>query len=196
MAAALKLPLSGDDEADRLLEDDPLALVIGMILDQQIPLERAFHSPLELKERLGGVLDAHAIAAMDPEGLSEVFAQQPALHRFPASMATRVRDACQHLVEAYDGDAARVWTEAADGADLLRRVKALPGFGDQKARIFVALLGKRLGVGPPGWEEAAGDYGQAGTFASVADIDSKAALEKVRAHKKEMKARAKAGRTG
>ena len=187
----LKLPLSGHDDADRLLEEDPLALVIGMILDQQIPLERAFHSPLELKERMGGRLDAAAIASADPDELGAIFARQPALHRFPASMATRVRDACQHIVDEHDGDASRVWTDAADGRDLLRRVKALPGFGDQKARIFVALLGKRLGVAPDGWEEAAGDYGQPNTFFSVADIDSKAALERVRAHKREMKARAK-----
>lgn len=184
------LAVTGDPAADELVNTDPLALLIGMILDQQIPLERAFHAPLELKERLGGALDAHEIAAVDPDRLAATFATQPALHRFPSSMATRVRDACQHLVDTYDGEAARLWHEAGDGADLLQRVKAVPGFGDQKARIFVALLAKRLGVQPPGWEQAAGDYAKEGTR-SVADIDSRAALEQVRAYKREMKARAK-----
>jgi len=189
---ALKLPLSGDDDADQLLEDDPLALLIGMVLDQQIPLERAFRSPLDLKERRGGRLDVHDIAGADADELAAVFAQPPALHRFPASMSKRVQELCAHLVDEYSGRAEAVWKEAADGADLLRRVKALPGFGDQKARIFVALLGKRLGVVPAGWEKAAGDYGADGTFKSVADIDGPESLGRVRAYKKEMKAAAKA----
>jgi uncharacterized HhH-GPD family protein len=190
--AALKLPLSGDEEADRLLQDDPLALLIGMVLDQQIPLEHAFKSPHVLKERRGGELDARDIAQADPDAFAAVFATPPALHRFPASMAKRVQEMSAHLVENYDGVAARVWKDASDGRDLLRRVKALPGFGDQKAKIFVALLGKRLGVTPKGWEEAAGEYGERGSFRSVADIDSPDSLLRVRAYKKEMKAAAKA----
>ena len=188
----LKLPLSGDDAADQLLEDDPLALLIGMVLDQQIPLERAFKSPFDLKERRGGRLDVHDIAEADPDELAAVFAQPPALHRFPASMAKRVQELCAHLVEEYGGRAEAVWKEASDGADLLRRVKALPGFGDQKAKIFVALLGKRMGVAPAGWEKAAGEYGAEATFKSVADIDGPESLGRVRAYKKEMKAAAKA----
>ena len=191
MAAALKLPFSGDEAADRLLEEDALALLIGMVLDQQVPLERAFRSPYDLKERRGK-LDVHDLAEEDTEVLGKVFAQPPALHRFPGSMAKRVQDLCRQLIETYDGEAARVWTDAADGADLLKRVKALPGFGDQKAKIFVALLGKRLSVAPKGWEKAAGEYGQKGTRKSVADIDSPQALLEVRAFKKEMKAKAKA----
>ncbi|HEX4978807.1 MAG TPA: HhH-GPD-type base excision DNA repair protein, partial [Acidimicrobiales bacterium] len=143
-------------------------------------------------DRMGGKLDVRAIAGADPDELAALFATPPALHRFPASMAKRVQELCRVLLEDYGGRAERVWKDAADGADLLRRLKALPGFGDQKAKIFVALLGKRLGVAPAGWERAAGDYGQPGTFKSVADIDSPEALQRVRAFKKEMKARAKA----
>jgi uncharacterized HhH-GPD family protein len=188
MSAPLKLPFSGDDAADRLLEKDALALLIGMVLDQQIPLEKAFKSPSDLKERMGGKLDVKAIADADPDELGTIFATPPALHRFPGSMAKRVQELCRVLVDEYGGRADRVWNEAADGADLLARVKALPGFGDQKAKIFVALLGKRLGVAPAGWEEAAGDYGKPGTYRSVADIDSQESLLRVRAYKKEMKA--------
>lgn len=188
----LKLPFSGDEEADRLLEADPLALLIGMVLDQQIPLEKAFHSPLVLKERMGGTLSAEKIADADTEELIALFSRPPALHRFPASMAKRVQEVCHHLLEEYDGKAERVWETAADGKELLRRMKAMPGFGDQKAKIFVALLGKRLGVAPEGWAEAAGDYGAPGSFRSVADIDGRPALEQVRAFKKSMKAAAKA----
>ena len=192
MARTLALPLSGDTAADTLLEKEPLALLVGMVLDQQIPLERAFKSPHDLKERMGGALDAAAIAARDPEELGAIFATPPALHRFPGSMAKRVRELCRVLLDDYDGEAERVWSTAADGAELLHNVKALPGFGEQKARIFVALLGKRLGVQPPGWREAAGPFGEKGSFLSVADIDGPDALAKVRAHKKELKARAKA----
>lgn len=191
-AATLKLPLSGYDPADKLLEKDPLALLIGMVLDQQVPLERAFRSPYDLKQRMGGKLDARVIAETDPDELAIVFAGPPALHRFPSSMAKRVQEMCRHLLETYGGKADKVWKTAADGDDLLARVKAMPGFGDQKAKIFVALLGKRLGVAPPGWAEAAGDYGAAGTYRSVADIDSPEALKSVRAYKQEMKAKAKA----
>ena len=188
----LRLPFSGDEAADRLLEDDPLALLIGMVLDQQIPLEKAFHSPLDLKHRMAGRLDAKAIADADPDGLATTFSTPPALHRFPASMSKRVQELCRHLVDEFGGRADAVWTEAADGADLLKRVKSLPGFGDQKAKIFVALLGKRLAAAPPGWEDAAGEYGPPGTFKSVADIDGPDSLARVRAYKKDMKAAAKA----
>jgi uncharacterized HhH-GPD family protein len=192
-ATTLKLPFSGYDAADRLLEEDPLALLIGMVLDQQVPLERAFRSPYDLKERMGGSLGVKAIADADPDTLAAMFVGPPALHRFPGSMSKRVQELCRALIDDYGGRADRVWTEATDGADLFKRVKALPGFGDQKARIFVALLGKRLGVAPPGWEKAAGDYGQPGTHRSVADISSPDALLQVRAYKKDMKARAQAG---
>jgi uncharacterized HhH-GPD family protein len=182
------LPFSGNPEADELLEVDPLALVIGMVLDQQIPLEKAFRGPLDLQARLGEDLDAAHIAAMDPDKLIAVFAERPALHRFPASMAKRVQETCAVIAETYGDDAASIWTGAADGADLYKRVRALPGFGDQKARIFVALLAKRLGVRPEGWEKAAGKFGDAGTFQSVADIDGPDSLARVRAFKKQMKA--------
>lgn len=188
------LALSQDPAADELLSRDPLALLIGMVLDQQIPLERAFKSPSDLKERLGGRLDAAEIAGMDHDELARIFAQPPALHRFPAANAKRVQDLCRLLVERYGGKADRVWRSASDGAELLANVKALPGFGDQKARIFVALLGKQLGVQPPGWEEAAGDYGRPGTYQSVADIVDAESLARVRRYKQEKKAAAKAGR--
>jgi uncharacterized HhH-GPD family protein len=190
---AMKLPLSGDSKADQLLEEDPLALLIGMLLDQQVPMERAFHSPYDLKERLGGSLDAAEIAAMDGEELVTVFRGPPALHRYPGSMAGRTQDLCRMLVERYDGRAEAVWAGAASGPELFANLKALPGFGDQKARIFTALLAKRLAVRPPGWEDVAGAYGQPGHF-SVADIDGPDALAAVREHKKAMKAAAKAAK--
>jgi uncharacterized HhH-GPD family protein len=188
----MALYLSGDPEADALLSEDPFALLIGMVLDQQVPLERAFSSPRDLRDRLGGQLDAGAIAAMDPAELAEVFSQRPALHRFPASNAGRVQQLCQIIVSDYDGDAARVWEGAGSGSELLRRVRALPGFGEQKAKIFVALLGKQLGVRPSGWQEVSKPFGDKGTHYSVADITSKESLLRVRAHKAEMKAAAKA----
>ena len=186
------LHLSGDPEADALLSDDPLALLIGMVLDQQVPLEWAFAGPAELRRRLGGRLDAAAIAATDPAGLAAVFAAKPALHRYPGSMATRVQELCRLLVDRYDGRAENVWKGAASGADLLARVKELPGFGQHKAKIFVALLGKQLGVRPPGWTEAARPFGDPGTTMSVADITDASSLERVRAFKADMKAKAKA----
>ncbi|HMC51443.1 MAG TPA: HhH-GPD-type base excision DNA repair protein [Acidimicrobiales bacterium] len=186
------LALSGDAAADQLLSREPLALLVGMVLDQQVPLEWAFHGPLELKSRLGGRLDAADMAEMDPDELRALFAKPPALHRFPGSMAGRVHELCKVLVEEYGGEADAVWRGAQSGTELLKRVKALPGFGDQKARIFVALLGKQLGVRPPGWEEAAGDYGRAGTFMSVADITSTETLAKVRTYKQARKAEARA----
>ncbi len=188
----MALFLSGEPEADALLTEDPLALLIGMVLDQQIPLEKAFRSPFDLRQRLGGTLDAAGLASMDPEELAARFSTRPALHRFPRSMAARVQELCAQIVESYGGDAAAVWTTAASGRELLDHVRALPGFGEQKARIFVALLGKQLGVRPPGWEKAAGPFGEAGSFRSVADIDSPETLAKVRQYKQQMKARAKA----
>ncbi len=190
--ARSSLALAQDPAADKLLARDPLALLIGMVLDQQIPLEWAFKGPLMLEERLGGRLDAAEIAAMDPEELIAAFSGPPALHRFPAANAKRVQELCRIVVESYGGKPKRIWTSASDGAELLANVKALPGFGDQKARIFVALLGKQLGVQPPGWQEAAGDYGRPGTFMSVADIDGPESLSKVRRYKQEKKAAAKA----
>lgn len=186
------LRLSGDAEADKLLSDDPLALLVGMVLDQQIPLERAFSSPRDLRDRLGGRLDAAQIAEMDPERLSAVFAERPALHRFPAANAKRVQDLCRIVVDDYEGSASNVWATASTGEELLRRIRALPGFGEQKARIFVALLAKQLGVRPKGWQAAAGKFGDKGSFLSVADITDGASLARVRAHKQQMKAAAKA----
>ena len=186
------LALSGDPAADKLLSKDPLALLVGMVLDQQVPLEWAFAAPLRLKERLGGRLDADEIAAMDPDALVQVFSERPALHRFPGANAKRVQELCRIVVEEYGGKADRVWTSAGTGAELLANVKALPGFGEQKARIFVALLGKQLGIQPPGWQKAAGDFGRKGTFRSVADITGPEALAKVRKYKQDMKAKAKA----
>jgi uncharacterized HhH-GPD family protein len=188
--------VTGDDAVDQLLSDDPLALLIAMVLDQQVPLERAFRSPFDLRERLGGRLDVAELASMDPEALAAVFSEKPALHRFPKSMAGRVQEVCTVIVDSYGGDAAAVWTSAADGKTLLANVKALSGFGEQKARIFIALLGKQLGVRPPGWEKVASPYGDTGSFKSVADIDSPEALAKVRQYKQKMKAKAKAATSG
>jgi uncharacterized HhH-GPD family protein len=190
--ADVKLALSGDAEADALLSTDAFALLIGMVLDQQIPLEWAFGGPYRLKQRLGGHLDATDVAAMDPEALGKAFAERPALHRFPGSNAKRVHTLAEIIVNEYDGHAERVWNTAETGAELYRRVKALPGFGEMKAKIFVALLGKQYGVTPTGWREAAGDYGKAGTYMSVADVVDGGSLEKVRSYKKAAKAAAKA----
>ncbi len=187
------LHLAQDEEADRLLSESSLALLIGLVLDQQIPLERAFSSPRDLKDRLGGRLEAEEIAAMDPDALAAVFAQRPALHRFPAANAKRVQDLCRLIVDRYGGSAAAIWTTAPDGAELYRRIRDMPGFGDQKARIFIGLLGKQLGVRPEGWEQAAGRFGQPGTYLSVADIVDERSLGRVRAYKQQMKAAAKAG---
>ncbi|HEX4654467.1 MAG TPA: HhH-GPD-type base excision DNA repair protein [Mycobacteriales bacterium] len=190
--AAKKICLAQDAAADALLTDSPLALLIGMVLDQQIPLEWAFKGPLHLTQRLGRGLDAADIAGRDPEALAKAFATPPAIHRFPASMAGRVQELCRVVAEEYDGDAARIWTEAKDGNDLLKRVQALPGFGVQKAKIFVALVGKQLGVRPKGWREAAGDFGVDGSRKSVADITDAKTLGQVREYKKAMKAEKKA----
>ncbi|HEX2046863.1 MAG TPA: HhH-GPD-type base excision DNA repair protein [Acidimicrobiales bacterium] len=187
------LLFTGDPPADELLATDPLALLIGMLLDQQFPMERAFHSPYDLKQRLGGRLDAEEIASMDAEALAAVFRGPPALHRYPGSMAGRTQELCRVLVERYGGDASRVWAEAGTGRELFTSVRSLPGFGEQKAQIFTAILAKRMGVAPPGWEEMAGPYAQVGHF-SVADVDGPKALAAVREHKKAVKAAAKAAK--
>jgi uncharacterized HhH-GPD family protein len=181
--------------ANELLSNDPLALLIGMLLDQQVPLERAFSAPYDLAQRLGHNPTAEELAAYDPEALAAVFAQRPALHRYPKSMAARVQQLAQLIVDRYDGDAGRVWDDAPDGAALRKRVAELPGFGAQKAQIFVALLGKQLGVQPAGWREAAGAFGEPGSYCSVADISDEDSLARVRAYKQELKAAAKATTT-
>ena len=184
--------LATTDDANALLEAEPLAVLIGMLLDQQIPMEKAFTSPAVLKERLGGTLDAATIAGTEPEQLEELFRRPPALHRFPAAMAKRVQTLAQVLVDEYDGRAENVWAGAKTGAELVRRVGTLPGFGEQKAKIFTALLGKQRGITPPGWREAAGDYGRDGVHMSVADVVDASSLAKVREFKQAAKAAAKA----
>jgi uncharacterized HhH-GPD family protein len=181
------LPVTGDPEADKLLADDPLALTIGMLLDQQVPMEWAFSGPLRLREKLGGRLDATEIAALEPGALEAIFKGPPALHRYPGSMAKRTQALCQNLVEHYGGDAAAVWAGVDDGAELLRRVRALPGFGADKSKIFTALLAKRFGVRPPGWEQATVPFSD-DQPRSVADVDSVESLQRVRSWKKAMKA--------
>ncbi|MEU9338122.1 HhH-GPD-type base excision DNA repair protein [Streptomyces sp. NPDC048290] len=190
------LHLAQDPDADALLGRSPLAALIGMLLDQQIPMEWAFKGPRTLADRLGtDDLDAHEIAAHDPEAFAALLSEKPAVHRYPGSMAKRVQQLCQYLVEHYDGDPEGIWRDAGSGAELLRRLEALPGFGKQKAQIFLALLGKQLGVRPTGWRTAAGAYGETGSYRSVADITGPESLTRVRAHKQEMKAAAKAAKT-
>lgn len=218
---ATGLWLAQQPEADELLADNPLALLIGMCLDQQIPLEVAFAGPWKIADRLSrnrvvtsqqipmevafagpkkledrmGSLDAREIAEYNPDKFAELFAQTPAVHRFPGSMAKRVQALSQVIVDEYDGNAAALWTTGnPDGKEVLRRLKALPGFGEQKAKIFLALLGKQYGVTPEGWRAAAGDYGKQGTHMSVADVVDKGSLDQVRAYKKQMKAAAKAAK--
>ena len=189
------LHLSGDAEADALVSRDPLALLIGMVLDQQVPIEKAFSSPAELARRLGGdgPFDAASIAAMEPDELAAVFKERPALHRFPGSMAGRVQEVCRAVAEEYANRADAIWKGVRSGDELVGRLRALPGFGEQKAKIFAALLGKQLGVRPEGWREASSPYGDPGTYLSVADIDGPESLATVRATKKAAKARARAG---
>jgi uncharacterized HhH-GPD family protein len=181
-----------DAEANELLSRNAFALLIAMLLDQQVPLERAFSAPHDLVRRLGHEPTAEELVSFDPEKLAAVFSQRPALHRFPKAMAARVQDLARLIVTDYDGDAAAVWTTASSGAELRRRVSALPGFGEQKAKIFVALLGKQLGVRPPGWREAAGAFGDEGSYVSVADISDAESLARVRSYKQALKAAAKA----
>jgi uncharacterized HhH-GPD family protein len=187
-----KLQLVQDPAADELLESNPFALLVGMMLDQQIPMEVAFAGPRKIEERIGGV-EAREIADYDPDAFIALFSERPAVHRFPGSMAKRLQTLAQTVVDEYGGDVVGLWTAGdPDGAEVLRRLKALPGFGEQKAKIFLALLGKQYGVTPKGWREAAGDYGKAGTYMSVADVVDQGSLEKVRSYKKAAKAAAKA----
>ena len=179
-------------EANELLSRNGLALLIGMLLDQQVPLERAFSAPADLVSRLGHEPTAEELAGCDPDELTRVFSARPALHRYPKAMAARTQALARVIVDDYDGEAAAVWSTATSGAHLLERVAALPGFGAVKAQIFVALLGKRLGVRPNGWREAAGPFGAEGSFLSVADITDEDSLGRVRAHKQSVKAAAKA----
>src|SRR5580704_5991632 len=176
---AVELHLSQDPEADALLSTSPFALIVGMVLDQQVPLEWAFASPLELQRRLGRALDPKRIAGMDPEALAAAFSSRPALHRYPGSMATRVQEVAKLVVERYHGRTEGIWEGATSGDELLRRVKELPGFGEQKAKIFVALLGKQLGVRPDGWDTVSAPFGERGSFRSVADITDEDTLNKV-----------------
>ena len=184
------LQIAQDPDADRVLSESPFALLVGMMLDQQFPMERAFAGPAKILERLGSV-DPARIAAADPEEFKTLCSTPPAIHRFPGSMAERVQALARIVVEEYDGDAARLWGEAGSGKELMKRLTALPGFGKQKAQIFMALLAKQLGVRPEGWEVAAGDYARDG-FRSVADVVDAESLGKVRAYKQEQKAAAKA----
>ncbi len=183
--------VTGDPAADTLLSSDPLALLLGMLLDQQVPMEWAFASPLKLQERLGGSIDASTIATMPLDELEALFKGPPALHRFPGSMAKRTQQMCQHLVDEHGGDAEAVWRGATTGAELIARLRAIPGFGAEKAKIFTALLGKRFGVRPTGWEEQSRPFSEQDCRRSVADIDSPEALAEVRAFKKMMKAQGK-----
>lgn len=192
----MTLHITGDDAADRLLTDDPLALLIGMLLDQQVAMETAFAGPLKISER-AGTLDAAALASFDPQAFADLFTATPAVHRFPGSMAARVQALCAAVEQEWGGDAAAIWRQGEpDGATVLKRLKNLPGFGEQKAKIFLALLGKQYGYTGEGWREASAPYGEEGSHRSVADIVSPESLAKVREHKRAMKAAAKSGGGG
>jgi uncharacterized HhH-GPD family protein len=184
------LAVTGDPEADRLINTDPFAALLAMMLDQQVPMEWAFQSPYRLKERLDGKLDPATIATLDPDELLAAFKGPPALHRFPGSMGKRAQELSAHIVEHYGGRTEAIWEGADTGEELLRRLRALPGFGEDKSRIFLAVLAKRMGVRPSGWEQAAGPFAD-DTPRSVADIDSPEALAEVRTWKKQQKAKGK-----
>ncbi|HET6626065.1 MAG TPA: HhH-GPD-type base excision DNA repair protein [Nocardioidaceae bacterium] len=184
------LHLTGDRESDAVLEEHPFALLTGMLLDQQFPMERAFAGPAKVLERFGS-LDPSEIAAAEPEQFAALCSTPPAVHRFPGSMAARIQALAAHVVSEYDGRTEALWTGASSGRDLFSRVLALPGFGKQKAQIFIALLGKQLGVRPDGWADVAGAYAEAGSYRSVADVVDARSLQKVRAFKKEAKAAAR-----
>lgn len=187
-----KLQLVQDPAADALLDENPFALLVGMLLDQQVPMETAFAGPKKIADRMGG-FDAAEIADYDPEKFAALCSEKPAIHRFPGSMAKRVQALARIVMDRYNGDATGLWRSGEpDGRELLRRLKGLPGFGEQKAQIFLALLGKQYGVTPRGWREAAGDFGRLGTHISVADIVDARSLGQVRSYKKQMKAAAKA----
>jgi uncharacterized HhH-GPD family protein len=187
----MAIQITGDEHADQVLSNDSFALLLGMLLDQQYPMEHAFRGPAKILDRFG-TLDPAAIAAAEPEEFAAMAATTPAIHRFPGSMATKVQAVAQQVVEEYDGRTDRLWTEARSGAELVKRVMSLPGFGRQKAQIFTALLAKQLGVRPEGWEAAVGDHALEG-YRSVADVTGPDSLEKVRAYKKEKKRTAAAG---
>ncbi|MFI0355601.1 HhH-GPD-type base excision DNA repair protein [Actinomadura sp. 9N407] len=190
---AIQVHFAQRPEANELLGRSPLAALTGMLLDQQVPMEWAFSGPYTITERLGtGDLDAHQIAAYDPEAFAALLSEKPAVHRYPGSMAKRIQQLCQYLVDHYGGDAEAIWRDAGSGKELFKRLNALPGYGKQKAQIFVALLGKQYGVRPEGWREAAGAYGDEGSRRSVADITGPESLAEVRAFKQEAKAAAKA----
>jgi len=188
---APQIRIAQDESADEVLSTDPFALLTGMLLDQQFPMERAFAGPAKVLERFG-TLDVATIAAAEPEGFADLCATPPAVHRYGRSMAGRIQALATVVRDDYDGDASRIWKTAQTGAELFARVKKLPGFGEQKAKIFVALLAKQLGVRPDGWETAAGDYAETGSFRSVADVVDPESLQKVRDFKKAAKAAAKA----
>lgn len=186
----MSFTITGDPKADAVLDEHPFGLLTAMLLDQQFPMERAFAGPAKILERFG-TLDPRVIAAADPEEFAAYCAAPPAVHRFPGSMATRIQALAAHVVADYDGHTERLWSDARDGQELFGRVLACPGFGTQKAQIFIALLGKQLEVRPGGWVEAAGDYAEQGSFRSVADVVDERSLEQVRAFKKERKATAR-----
>jgi uncharacterized HhH-GPD family protein len=189
-----KLQLVQEPAADALLDDNPFALLVGMLLDQQVPMETAFAGPKKIADRMGS-FEAGEIADYDPDKFAALCSERPAIHRFPGSMAKRIQALAQIIVDRYGGDPAALWSAGdPDGRELLGRIKGLPGFGDVKAQIFLALLGKQYGVTPKGWRAAAGEFGQAGTYISVADIVDAQSLGKVRSHKKQMKAAAKAAK--
>jgi uncharacterized HhH-GPD family protein len=186
----MAIHITGDAAADQVLTDSPFALVVGMMLDQQYPMEHAFRGPAKVLDRFGS-FEPGPIADADPEAFAALCSTPPAIHRFPGSMSARLQELARLVVEKYDGDASRLWTEATSGQDLLKRVQELPGFGKQKAQIFVSLLAKQLDVRPEGWESVVGDYALEG-YRSVADVTDPASLQKVRDFKKEKKAAAKA----
>ena len=195
----MALNITGDAPADALLTDDPFALLVGMLLDQQVPMETAFAGPAKIRDRMGG-FDPETVAAADPEAFAAVFKESPAVHRFPGSMAGRVQALAAEVRDEWGGHADAIWTRpgidglAPDGAEILRRLQELPGFGEQKAKIFLALLGKQCGLEAEGWREAAGDYGAQGSYRSVADIVDADSLAKVREAKKAAKAKSKAAK--
>ncbi len=195
----MALNITGDAPADALLTDDPFALLVGMLLDQQVPMETAFAGPAKIRDRMGG-FDPETVAAADPEAFAAVFKESPAVHRFPGSMAGRVQALAAEVRDEWGGHADAIWTRpgldglAPDGAEILRRLQELPGFGEQKAKIFLALLGKQCGLQADGWREAAGDYGAQGSYRSVADIVDADSLAKVREAKKAAKAKSKAAK--
>ena len=188
---ATQIRIAQDEAADEVLSRDPFALLVGMLLDQQYPMEHAFRGPWKILDRFG-TLAPDAIAAAEAESFADLCATPPAIHRYGRSMAARVQQLAAVVRDQYDGRAETIWTEAKDTRDLIERLKALPGFGDQKARIFAALVGKQLEVRPPGWQEAIGPYAEDGSYRSVADVVDAPSLAKVREFKQAAKAAAKA----